>query len=83
MNREFESYALNERAVENAKQIEKLFDQFLNDVTNVIERPGSSGTILLPKQAMNGRYIALLRTHLEIASFYAKKALAVLPENQK
>jgi hypothetical protein len=76
-------HILNDEAVKRAKELAEIFDSALTKITELIERPGTSGTILLPKHAMNGRYIALLHTYMELASFYAKKAFAVLPENQK
>ncbi len=83
MNKEFEVHILNDAAIERAKELTSTFDDCLDDVLRLIEWPGTSGTILLPQSAMNGRYVALVRTHMELASFYAKKAMAVLPENQK
>ena len=83
MNPEFTVHILNPDAIEKAKELASVFDKTLNDILQIIERPGTSGTILLPRAAMNGRFVALVRTHMELASFYAKKAMAVLPENQK
>ena len=83
MNPEFEVHILNPEAIEKAKELASTFDQCLNDILEIIERPGTSGSILLPRSAMNGRFVALTRTHMELASFYAKKAMAVLMENQQ
>ena len=83
MNPEFEVHILNTEAIEKAKELASTFDKCLTDVISIIERPGTSGTILLPRSVMNGRFVALVRTHMELASFYAKKAMAILPENQK
>jgi hypothetical protein len=83
MNPEFEVHILNPAAIEKAKELASVFDKALNDVLAIIERPGTSGSITLPRAAMNGRFVALVKTHMELASFYAKKAMAVLPENQK
>lgn len=80
---EFEVHILNAAAIEKAKELASVFDETLTDILEIIERPGTSGSILLPRAAMNGRFVALVRTHMELASFYAKKAIAVLPENQK
>lgn len=75
MNELFEVHLLNEKAIERAKKLAENFDDCLEDTLNFISLPGASG--------INGRYVALFKTHMELASFYAKKALAVLPENQK
>jgi hypothetical protein len=80
---EFEVHILNEQGIANAKELANVFNELLTKVIEICERPGTSGSITLPRNAFNGRYLSLVRTKLEEASFFAKKAMAVLPENQK
>jgi hypothetical protein len=68
MNPEFEVHILNEAGIEKAKAIAESFDELLTHL---------KGT--LPQ----GRYLSLVSTKLEEASFFAKKAMASSPENQK
>jgi hypothetical protein len=65
---EFQFHRLNENAIETAKQIAESFTALLDYLE------GTVGT--------TGREIAIVRTKLEEASFFAKKALAVREENQ-
>lgn len=83
MHNEFEVHLLNDGGIGKAKELAGAFDELLTKVIEICERPGTSGSITLPRNAFNGRYLALVRTKLEEASFFAKKAMAVLPENQK
>lgn len=78
----FQFHKLNKEGQDKAVEIAQIFTEFLHKVTEVIERPGTSGSILLPQSAMNHRYISAMRSKLEEACFLAKKAMAVLPENQ-
>lgn len=70
MQPEFEVHMLNEGGIEKAQRIAGIFDFAL---TRLIEEG------LVPP----GRYQAIVRTKMEEAAFFAKKALAVVPENQK
>ena len=70
MQPEFEVHMLNETGIEKAKRIATIFDTAL---TQLLEEG------LVPP----GRFQAIVRTNMETAAFYAKKAMAVVPENQK
>ena len=65
---EFKVHMLNDQGKLKAEALAVTFTNTLNDVE------GISGT--------EGREIALVRTHLQLASFYAKRAMAARPENQ-
>lgn len=80
MHREFEVHLLNSEGIEKAKRLAEVFDSALTQIETLTSRP--HGDILLPGGS-NGRELAIVRTHLEIASFFAKKAMAILPENQR
>lgn len=69
MHLEFETHILTEEGIAKAKEIANVFNDALTQLHVLI------GT--------SGRYPAIVRTKLEEASFFAKKAMAVLPENQK
>jgi hypothetical protein len=69
----FEVHQLNTDGMNKAKRLQRLFQQFLSDVEEIcidddVKRPG-------------GREMAIVRTNLETASFYAKRAMAMQPEN--
>jgi hypothetical protein len=68
-NQEFATIALNEQGVQEANNIAASFDAFLE--------------ALKVKCLVNSREFALAKTHLETASFYAKKAMCLKPANQK
>lgn len=59
---------LNEQGQKAQKEIERAFEVLLNAVE---------------AQAVNGRHLALVQTHLEIACSFAKKGAADLLENQE
>lgn len=65
----FQVHKLNEDGLAKATQLANSFDNCLMQVQGVI---GSSPS----------RELALVRTHMELASFYAKKAMAINPANQ-
>lgn len=70
----FEVHKLNAQGMARAKQLQKLFEQFLLDVEQTIDTD--------PYQASkNGRELALVRTKLQEASFFAKRAMSLLPGN--
>jgi len=79
-HKEFAVHILNEGGIEKAKKLAEVFDRALTEIETLTARP--RGDILLPG-GTNGRELAIVRTHLEIASFFSKKAMAILPENQK
>lgn len=66
---EFAVHLLNDDGKNKAGVLGDLFSHLLNEVEQVV------GT--------TGREIAIVRTKLEEASFFAKKAMAVRPENQQ
>lgn len=68
MNPEFEVHMLNDDGIQKANLIAHHFNGLLNDLK-----------VLCPE----GRHMALVRTKLEEASFFAKKAMACSIENQK
>jgi hypothetical protein len=84
INNEFQVHILNEDGIERAKQLAATFDAFLEQLKKLcLHDQQKYGGILLAGNAYNGREFAIVRTKLEEASFFAKKALAMLPENQK
>lgn len=84
---EFEVHILNEQGIANAKRLAEVFDGALTEIETLVpfgySRVPFTSSDGQPKPQSNGRELALVRTHLEIASFYAKKALAIHAENQK
>jgi hypothetical protein len=64
----FQVHLLNEDGKNKAAIIAKLFDSFLSDLSDM------TGT--------DGREIAIVRTKLEEAYFFAKKAMESNPANQ-
>ena len=64
----FEVHVLNSAGISNAKLLQRLFQNFLEEIETI--------------SGKEGREIAIVRTKLEEASFYAKKAMAMKPENQ-
>jgi hypothetical protein len=63
----FEVHRLNEDGLKKANAIAESFDILLND---------------LKLWCPAGREFSIVRTKLEEAAFFAKKAMAVQPENQ-
>lgn len=68
-NAEFATINLNEQGVSEANNMAAQFDAFLES--------------LKAKCLVNSREFALAKTHLETASFYAKKAMCLKPMHQK
>ncbi len=66
---EFQVHMLNDTGVARARDIGKLFSAFL---TNLEAQCGA-----------NGREMAIVKTKLQEAAFFAKRAIAVCPENQQ
>ena len=78
MDKLFQVHKLNETGMAKAKDIAEAFDTLLETLT----QPGLNGHndkmyLLCPE----GRYLALVKTKLEEACFFAKKAMASDPEN--
>ena len=69
MHPNFQVHLLNEDGIRKAQGLAKGFSSFLDDLEQVCGE--------------NSREMAIVRTKLEEASFFAKKAMASLPENQK
>lgn len=67
-NPEFQVHILNEKGIQSAKDIAFLFDEFLDK--------------LIP-YCPAGRELAIVKTKLEEASFFAKKAMAKNSQYQK
>jgi hypothetical protein len=65
---EFTVHKLNDAGLARAGDVAKLFTVFLNNLESVT---GSGG-----------REMAIVRTKLQEANFFAKRAVAVLVENQ-
>lgn len=70
MRREFEVHKLNEAGIEAAEELAQDFENFLELIESSLgdDEP---------------RLLAIVRTKLEEACFFAKKALASKPEFQK
>lgn len=75
MHKAFQVHRLNDRGMTKAKQLADSFDKLLAEVTALI------GDVATKDES--GRERALVVTHLELASIYAKKSLAQLAENQE
>ena len=67
---QFEVHMLNPSGIEKAKQIRDAFDNLLTELDALTPNGGH-------------REMAIVRTKLEEACFFAKKALANQPENQQ
>jgi hypothetical protein len=66
---EFGVHILNEAGRGKAVEIAAAFSDCLNRVEEICEK--------------DGRDVALVRTKLQEACFFSKRAMAVLPENQE
>ena len=73
MREEFQVHILNDAGIDKAKCLGEAFSEFLDKIESFIPQTPSQ----------NGREMALVKTKLQEASFFAKRAIAVLPENQK
>ena len=78
----FEVHKLNERGMGMAHRLQVTFETFLSEIVGLCSVPPVVEGRLTPSPN-GGRELALVRTHLEIASFYAKRAMALCPENQE
>ena len=67
--KEFQVHLLNESGIQKAVRLAERFTDFLNDIEQ--------------DTGAEGREVSIVRTKLEEASFFAKKAIACRPENQK
>jgi hypothetical protein len=66
---QFQTTLLNLDGITKAKNIAEQFDRFLDELELIC--------------GDGGREMALVRTNLETACFFAKKAMALKPENQQ
>lgn len=69
MREEFKVHILNEEGIQKAQEIAAIFELALNHLESTC--------------GIDGRYMALVRTKMEEASFFAKKAMATREENQQ
>ena len=67
MNDNFKAHMLNAEGIAKARDMAESFDVLLEH---------------LKLLGVDGRYAALVATKLEEACFFAKKAIAIKPENQ-
>lgn len=71
MREAFKVHMLNETGKEKARQIAEAFDELAEKLEALCTSPGG------------GRYLAIVSTKLEEASFFAKKAMAIDRFNQQ
>lgn len=71
---EFKVHRLNAAGLSGADSIAKAFDRALAEVRLIAERTNDK---------CNARELALVVTTLQTASFWAKRAMALLPEYQE
>jgi len=76
LHKEFEVHQLNEEGVKKARQLALAFDGLLTGVEELCGVTSQGATPV-------GRELSIVRTKLEEACFFAKKAIALIPENQK
>lgn len=67
-NPEFAVHMLNENGKQKARRIQETFDHCLNSLESV---------------CMEGRSFSIVKTKLEEACFFAKKAMAINLDNQQ
>lgn len=72
MDSAFEVHMLNDEGKKKAQTMAEMFNGLMESTANMI------GT-----DPATARYIAIVRTKLEEACFFAKKGLAVNPTNQQ
>lgn len=73
MDQLFKVHKLNDLGMTKAIGIAKAYDMLLETVGELMGTPSSGST----------RELSLVRTHLELASFYTKKAMAMQVQNQQ
>lgn len=66
---EFNVHILNESGIAKAKGIAEVYSRALDDLERLC--------------GADGREMAIVRTKLQESAFFAKRAMAVRPENQK
>jgi hypothetical protein len=75
----FAVHILNPAGIEKAKQLAATFDAFFEQLKKLC---GQTDYGASAGNAFNNREFAIVRTKLEEASFFAKKCVAMIPENQ-
>lgn len=81
---EFAVHMLNERGKMRAHELAFRFSQLLEDIESIAARaPAADLSERDTRTGSNARELALVRTKLQEAAFFAKRAIAVLPENQE
>jgi hypothetical protein len=83
MHQEFEVHLLNDRGIDKAKRLAAYFDDLLCRIEEIMDAEVTSELDSVRKAASHNRSMSIVRTKLEEASFFAKKAMAILPENQR
>lgn len=73
MNKEFSVHVLSDEGKQKARQIAEAFDLLLDTLTTPLTP--NDPTVLCPQ----GRELAIVRTKLEEACFFAKKAMCLAP----
>jgi len=63
----FDVHVLNEKGIEKARRLQSKFEAFLQDIEDVC--------------GAEGREMSIVRTKLQEASFFAKRAMAMDPKN--
>ena len=66
----FEVHRLNIEGMDKAHEIARAFKTLLHDLENIVGAPAS-------------REMSIVKTKLQEASFFAKRAMAQKPENQE
>lgn len=77
MNGEFQVHLLNPKGIEKAKAIGAAFDTLLETLFTLTSQEDKS---VAP---IRSREMSIVRLKLEEGCFFAKKAMANIPENQK
>lgn len=76
----FEVHLLNEAGMAKARQLQREFQAFLETVETLCA-PGDPVAAQCAFPEPGARELALVRTKLEEASFFAKRAMAMQPDN--
>ena len=77
---EFSVHMLNEQGIEKAKRIADAYSRLLDELDGLC---AASVNDYSANATENARCCALVRTKLQEACFFSKRAIAVLPQNQK
>lgn len=77
MNQEFQVHLLNVKGIEKAKAIGAAFDELLEKLFTITSQEDKTTA------PVRSREMSIVRLKLEEGCFFAKKAMANIPENQK